>query len=105
MSGAPTSLIRIELPTHLCRLASVPREIALAVAQPVTQNNILAALEAAYPMLRGTVREHGTLQRRPFLRFFACEQDLSHLAPDAELPAAIAEGREVFLIVGAIAGG
>jgi hypothetical protein len=97
--------IRIELPTHLCRLANIPREITLAVPEPITQNTILTALEAAYPMLRGTIRDHATHQRRPFLRFFACEQDLSHLDPNAELPTDVSEGREVFLILGAIAGG
>ncbi len=97
--------IRVVLPPHLRRLAQVDAELMLEVPEPITQRTILDALEAAYPMLRGTIREHGTLTRRPFLRFFACNQDFSHESPDAPLPAAIATGGEPFMIVGAIAGG
>ena len=81
------------------------REVELEVEGPVTQRSVLDALEARYPMLRGTIRDHGTLQRRAFLRFFACQEDLSHEPPDAPLPEPIASGKEPFLIVGAIAGG
>ena len=98
-------MIRVELPYHLRNLARVGREVELAVDGPVTQRAILDALEAAYPMLRGTVRDHVTQVRRPFLRFFACAQDLSHEPPDAPLPAAVAAGEEPFSIVGAMAGG
>ncbi len=98
-------MIRVELPYHLRNLARVGREVELAVDGPVTQRAILDALEAAYPMLRGTVRDHATQARRPFLRFFACAQDLSHEPPDAPLPAAVAAGEEPFSIVGAMAGG
>ena len=98
-------MIRVELPQHLRTLAHVGREVALDVEGPVTQRSVLDALEAQYPMLRGTIRDHDTLKRRAFLRFFACEQDLSHEAPDALLPEAVASGKEVFLIIGAIAGG
>jgi hypothetical protein len=98
-------MIRIELPTHLRRLANVEGEVTLDVAVPVTQRSVLDALEARYPMLRGTIRDHDTLRRRPMLRFFACEEDLSHESPDAPLPEAVASGAEPFLIVGAIAGG
>ena len=98
-------MIRIELPQHLRTLAHVGQEVQLEVEGPVTQRSVLDALEARYPMLRGTIREHGTLQRRAFLRFFACEEDLSHEPPDAPLPDAVASGKEPFLIVGAIAGG
>jgi hypothetical protein len=98
-------VIRIELPQHLRTLAHVGQEVQLEVEGPVTQRSVLDALEARYPMLRGTIREHGTLQRRAFLRFFACEEDLSHEPPDAPLPDAVASGKEPFLIVGAIAGG
>lgn len=101
MSGT----VRIELPTHLCRLAAVNRNLELAVPSPVTQRAILDALEAQYPMLQGTLREHTTKLRRPFVRFFACGQDLSHLSADEPLPEAVALGIEPFLIVGAIAGG
>jgi hypothetical protein len=83
----------------------VGREVELEVEGPVTQCSVLDALEARYPMLRGTIRDHGTLQRRAFLRFFACQEDLSHEPPDAPLPEAVASGKEPFLIVGAIAGG
>jgi|SRR5579859_3863373 len=98
-------MIRVELPQHLRTLAHVGREVTLDVEGPVTQRSVLDALEAQYPMLRGTIRDHDTLKRRAFLRFFACEQDLSHEAPDAPLPEAVASGKEVFLIIGAIAGG
>jgi len=98
-------MIRVVLPPHLRKLARVDREVALAVAAPVTQRTLLDALEAAYPMLRGTIRDHVTHRRRPFVRFFACEQDLSHEAPDAPLPDAVASGTEPFLVVGAMAGG
>ena len=98
-------MIRVKLPTHLRNLARVTGEVELQVDDPVTQRTVLDALEAKYPMLRGTIREHGTLKRRSLVRFFACEQDLSHESPDAPLPAAVAEGREPYLIVGAMAGG
>ncbi|MGI8856483.1 MAG: MoaD/ThiS family protein [Thermomicrobiales bacterium] len=98
-------MIRVELPPHLRTLARVDGEVALDVAGTVTQRSILDALETSYPMLRGTVRDHVTQQRRPFLRFFACAQDLSHELPDAPLPDAVAQGSEPFLIVGALAGG
>jgi len=98
-------VIRVKLPTHLRNLARVTGEVQLEVDGPVTQRTVLDALEAKYPMLRGTIREHGTLKRRSLVRFFACEQDLSHESPDTPLPAAVAEGREPYLIVGAMAGG
>ncbi|HSV05781.1 MAG TPA: MoaD/ThiS family protein [Candidatus Binatus sp.] len=98
-------MIRVVLPPHLRKLAQVDREVKLDVAGPVTQRAILDALEAAYPMLRGTIRDHVTHRRRPFVRFFACEQDLSHEADDAPLPDAVANGAEPFLVVGAMAGG
>jgi hypothetical protein len=98
-------MIRVALPPHLRTLARVTGEVQLDVAAHVTQQSILDALEARYPMLRGTIREHVTQQRRPFLRFFACGQDLSHTRPDAPLPNAVASGAEPFCVVGAIAGG
>jgi hypothetical protein len=98
-------VIRVELPQHLRTLAHVGQEVQLEVEGPVTQRAVLDALEARYPMLRGTIRDHGTQQRRAFLRFFACEEDLSHELPDSPLPDAVASGKEPFLIVGAIAGG
>jgi molybdopterin converting factor small subunit len=98
-------MIRIVLPAHLRTLARVDSEIKLEVEGPVTQRSVLDALEASYPMLRGTIRDHVTLKRRPFVRFFACEQDLSHESPDTPLPDAVATGAEPFLIVGAMAGG
>ena len=98
-------MIRVELPAHLRTLARVGHEISIDVAGPVTQRSVLDALEAAYPVLRGTIRDHGTLKRRAFLRYFACEEDLSHEPPDAALPARVASGEEPFLIVGALAGG
>jgi molybdopterin synthase sulfur carrier subunit len=98
-------MIRVVLPAHLRTLARVDGEVALDVKGEVTQRSVLDALEARYPMLRGTIRDHGTLKRRPFVRFFACEQDLSQESPDAPLPDAVAMGVEPFLIVGAMAGG
>ena len=98
-------MIRVVLPAHLRTLARVDGEVKLDVEGKVTQRSVLDALEARYPMLRGTIRDHVTQQRRAFLRFFACEQDLSHESPDAPLPEAIATGKEPFLIVGAMAGG
>jgi hypothetical protein len=98
-------VIRIVLPHHLRMLAQVGSEVVVDCAGPVTLAAVLDALEARYPVLRGTIRDHVTRQRRPFLRIFACEQDLSHIAPDAPLPAAVASGAEPLLIVGAIAGG
>jgi|SRR5688572_29067655 sulfur-carrier protein len=98
-------MVRVVLPAHLRTLARVGGEVALDVTGMVTQRSVLDALEARYPMLHGTIREHGTLKRRAFVRFFACEQDLSHDSPDAPLPDAVATGAEPFLIVGAMAGG
>jgi sulfur-carrier protein len=98
-------MIRVILPYHLQTLAQVGAEITLDVPIPITQRSILDALETRYPMLRGTIRDHVTQQRRPFLRFFACEEDLTHEPPDAQLPDAIASGADPFFIVGAIAGG
>ena len=98
-------MIRVVLPAHLRTLTRVDGEVALNVAGLVTQRAILDALETRYPMLRGTIREHVTLKRRAFVRFFACEQDLSHESPDTPLPDAVATGAEPFLIVGAMAGG
>ena len=98
-------MIRVVLPQHLRKLARIDGEATLEVAAPVTQRAILDALEARYPMLRGTIRDHVTQQRRAFLRFFACEQDLSDEPPDAPLPDPVATGREPFLVVGAMAGG
>ena len=98
-------MIRVVLPSHLRRLAHVDGEVELRVEGPATQRSVLDALEARYPMLRGTIRDHVTQKRRAFLRFFACEQDLSHESPDAPLPDAVAKGDEPFLIVGAMAGG
>jgi hypothetical protein len=98
-------MIRVVLPAHLRTLARVNGEVTVKVEGPVTQRSVLDALEAQYPMLRGTIRDHGTCKRRAFVRFFACEQDLSHESPDAPLPDAVATGAEVFLIVGAMAGG
>jgi molybdopterin synthase sulfur carrier subunit len=97
--------IRVVLPPHLRKLAQVGAELELDVEAPITQRSILDVLEASYPMLRGTIREHGTQKRRPFLRFFACNQDFSLDPPETLLPAAVATGEEPFLIVGAIAGG
>ncbi len=98
-------MIRVVLPAHLRTLAQVGSEVVIEVEGQATQRSVLDAIEARYPMLRGTIRDHVTQQRRPFLRFFACEEDLSHEAPDAPLPDAVASGGEPFLIIGAIAGG
>ena len=98
-------MIRVVLPFHLRRLAEVDGEVELEVEGVVTQRSVLDALEARYPVLCGTIRDHDTLKRRPFLRFFACEEDLSHESPDAPLPEAVATGAEPFLVIGAIAGG
>jgi len=98
-------VIRVVLPAHLRTLARVDGEVKLDVEGQVTQRSVLDALEACYPMLRGTIRDHVTHQRRAFVRFFACEQDLSHEPPDAPLPDAVAAGAEPFLVVGAMAGG
>ena len=98
-------MIRIVLPTHLRTLAKVDREITIEVKGPVTQRSVLDALEARYPVLQGTIRDHVTQKRRAFIRFFACEEDLSHESPDAPLPEAVAKGTEPFLVIGAIAGG
>ncbi len=98
-------MIRVILPQHLRTLAHVGSEVQIEVEGPITLRAALDALEARYPMLRGTIRDHVTQQRRPFLRFFACEEDLSHEPPDAPLPDAVASGKEALLIIGAIAGG
>ena len=98
-------MIRVTLPFHLRRLAQVGEEVQLEVGSPVTVQSVLDALEARYPVLRGTIRDYGTLRRRPFLRFFACEQDLSLDSPDAPLPEAVASGTEPLMVVGAVAGG
>ena len=98
-------MVRVTLPYHLRTLARVGSEVQIEVAGPVTPGTILDALESAYPMLRGTIREYVTLQRRPFLRFFACGEDLSLEAPDIALPESVASGKEPFMIIGAIAGG
>ena len=98
-------MIRVVLPFHLRTLAHVEGEVELEVNGPVTQRSVLDALEARYPMLCGTIRDHVTQQRRAFVRFFACEEDLSHESPDAPLPEAVASGTEPFLVIGAIAGG
>ena len=98
-------MIRVELPHHLRTLANVNGEVVLEIEGQVTQRSLLDALEGRYPMLRGTIRDHVTQQRRPFLRYFACEQDLSHDPPDTPLPDAIVQGKEPFIVLGAIAGG
>ncbi|HWY48682.1 MAG TPA: MoaD/ThiS family protein [Bryobacteraceae bacterium] len=98
-------MIRVLLPQHLRGLAHISGEVQVDIAGPVTQRSVVDALEASYPMLRGTIRDHVTQQRRPFLRFFACEEDLSHESIDTPLPAAVVSGKEPLLIVGAIAGG
>jgi sulfur-carrier protein len=98
-------MIRVVLPPHLRALAQVGSEVVLPIAGAITQRSVLDALEARYPMLRGTIRDHVTLKRRPFLRFFACNEDHSLDAPDTPLPEAVAAGQEPFFIVGAIAGG
>lgn len=98
-------MIRVTIPHHLRTLAGTGAEVTLEVAEPVTQRTVLDALEAQYPMLRGTIRDQETQKRRPFLRFFACKEDLSHESPDAPLPTAVASGSEPYMIIGAIAGG
>ncbi len=98
-------MIRVALPYHLRTLAHVSGDVTLEIDGPVTQRTVLDALETRYPMLRGTIRDHATHQRRPFLRYFACQQDLSHEPPDDPLPEAVASGSEPFYIIGAIAGG
>ncbi|MEO8100440.1 MAG: MoaD/ThiS family protein [Acidobacteriota bacterium] len=98
-------MIRVVLPAHLRNLAQVSGDVELSVPSPVTQRSILDALEQRFPMLQGTIRDHVTQQRRPFVRFFACSEDLSHESPDAPLPDAVTSGTEPFLVVGAIAGG
>ena len=98
-------MIRVVLPAHLRALARVTGEVTLEVEGRATQQSVLNALEARFPVLRGTIRGHDTLRRRPFIRFFACEQDLSHEMPDAPLPEAVATGTEPFFVIGAIAGG
>ncbi|HLH36737.1 MAG TPA: MoaD/ThiS family protein [Alloacidobacterium sp.] len=101
-----TSQVRVALPQHLRTLAHIEgSEVVVEVEGPVTQRSVLDALEARYPMLRGTIRDHDTLKRRPFMRFFACEEDLSHESLDAPLPDPVAAGKEPFLVIGAIAGG
>lgn len=97
--------IRIELPQHLRTLAHVGQEVPVEVEGPVTQRSVLDALEARYPMLKGAIRDHVTKERRAFLRFFACQEDLTHESPDAPLPEAVVSGKEPFLVIGAIAGG
>jgi hypothetical protein len=98
-------MIRLVLPFHLRNLAHVGSEVQLDVTPPITQRSVLDALEERYPMLRGAIRDHVTLERRAFLRFFACEEDLTHDPPDAPLPEAVASGKEPFIVIGAIAGG
>src|SRR6185295_1730115 len=103
--SSDAAMIRVTLPAHLRKLAQVDGEIQLEVAGPITQRSLLDALEARYPMLRGTIRDHATQKRRAFVRFFACEQDLSHEPMDTPLPDAVVTGAEPYLIVGAMAGG
>src|ERR1700693_488391 len=98
-------MIRVLLPQHLRTLAHVGSEVSIEIIGPATQRSVLDAIEARYPMLRGAIRDHDTLQRRPFLRFFACEEDLSHEPPHAPLPESVASGKEPFIVIGAIAGG
>jgi molybdopterin synthase sulfur carrier subunit len=98
-------MIRVVLPYHLRNLAHVDHEVTLDVEGAITQRSVLDAIEARYPMLRGAIRDHVTQQRRPFLRFFACEEDISHELPDTPLPDAVASGKEPFIVIGAIAGG
>jgi molybdopterin synthase sulfur carrier subunit len=100
-----SNMIRVIIPQHLRTLAHVGSEVTIEVEGPATQRSVLDALEARYPMLRGTIRDQVTQQRRAFLRFFACEEDLSHESPDAPLPDAVASGKEPFIVIGAIAGG
>src|ERR1700688_4243427 len=103
--GSDTAMIRVVLPPHLRGLAHVTGEVQVDIAGVVTQRSVVDAIEANYPMLRGTIRDHVTQQRRPFLRFFACEEDLSHEPPDAPLPDAVVSGAEPFLVIAAVAGG
>ena len=98
-------MIRVRLPYHLRNLAGTGSEVELDVDEPVTVRSVLDSLEATYPVLRGTIRDHGTADRRPFVRFFACEEDLSHEDPDTELPAEVVAGKEPFMVIGAMAGG
>lgn len=98
-------MIRVVLPAHLRTLAKVDGEVAIDVQEPVTQGKLLDAIEERFPVLKGTIRDHVTKRRRPFVRYFACEEDLSHEAADTQLPDAVVEGRQPFLIVGATAGG
>jgi molybdopterin synthase sulfur carrier subunit len=100
-----TAKVRVELPAHLCRLADISQEVSVLLDGAVTQRAVLDALELAHPSLEGTIRDHTSKLRRPFIRFFACEQDLSHLLPDEPLPPEVSEGKEPLLIIGAIAGG
>ena len=105
MSREKVATIRVELPGHLRALAQISGEVQLAVPEPVTQRSVIDALEARYPVLQGTIRDHVTKERRAFIRFFACQQDLSHAGLDAPLPAEVVSGSEPYLVVGAIAGG
>jgi len=105
VSGRASREIRVALPPHLRRLAGVDGEVRLPLSGPVTQRGVLDALEARYPVLRGTIRDHATRERRPFVRFFACREDLSHTPPDAPLPDAVRDGSEAFVVLGALAGG
>jgi hypothetical protein len=98
-------MIRVVLPFHLRNLAKLPGEVQLDVPEPVTVGSVLDAIEASYPVLKGTIRDHGTLKRRPFIRFFACQEDYSLEPPETELPEAVAQGAEPFMVIGAIAGG
>jgi hypothetical protein len=98
-------MIRVVLPHHLRTLARVDGDVTIEIEGQATQRAILDALEARYPVLQGTIRDHGTLKRRPYLRFYACEEDWSHESPDAPLPASVATGKEPFLVIGAMAGG
>lgn len=98
-------MIRVVLPTHLRTLAGVEGELRLEVQGEITQRSVIDAIEASYPMLRGTIRDHGTLNRRAFVRFFACQEDVSHESPDAPLPEPVAKGTEPFIVIGAMAGG
>jgi len=100
-----TATIRVELPASLCLLAGIPREVEVAISGMATQRTVLDGLEARYPALRGTIRDHTSKLRRPFIRFFACTQDLSHVSPDDPLPPEVVAGAETLLIIGAIAGG
>jgi hypothetical protein len=98
-------MIRVVLPFHLRNLAKLPGEVQLDVPEPVTVGSVLDAIEASYPVLKGTIRDHGTWKRRPFIRFFACQEDYSLEPPETELPEAVAQGAEPFMVIGAIAGG